>query len=130
MSWETENLVNLSSIFRDKILRVSLAWILIHFNDLHSICIIFPYSQFFIFYLRGCLHETKKRNSSEMKFRFAMKKMLFTSVFGARKWNEIHFCFDLLIHYLCFYEILACTDVSFKIASFRRSVYIIFFTRN
>ena len=45
----------------------------------------------------------------EMKFRFAMKKILVYIFFSLRaKWNNFLFIhFDLLICYLCFDEILA-----------------------
>ena len=42
----------------------------------------------------------------------------------------IFFCFNLLIYYLYFYEIFACTDVSFRMISFLGSVYMTFITRN
>ena len=58
------------------------------------------------------------------------KKLSLHHFFSRTKWNEIHFCFDLLNHYLCFYKIFACADISFWMISFRSSIYITFITRN
>ena len=52
-----------------------------------------------------------------MKFRFSVKKILFTLVLLWTKWNEIHFSLDLWIYYLCFYKISACAEVSFPMIS-------------
>ena len=46
----------------------------------------------------------------EMQFCFAVKTTLLTLVSLREKWHEIHFCFDLLIFYLCLDEIIACPD--------------------
>ena len=50
---------------------------------------------------RGYLHETWYLN-------FASPRKL------PVKLNEIYFCFDLFIYYLCFSEIFACTNVAFR----------------
>ena len=58
------------------------------------------------------------------------KSCLYISFLLQAKWNEINFCFDLLIDSFCYYEIFACADVSFWMISFRGSVYLTFITRN
>ena len=59
----------------------------------------------------------------EMKFRFAMKKILFYIVFSlrAKRNNFLFIHFDLLIYYFCFDKIIACADVSLGMISFRGS---------
>ena len=46
------------------------------------------------------------------------------------KWNKFLFSFDHLIYYICFYEMCACADVSFRMISFRGSVYMTFITQS
>ena len=62
-----------------------------------------------------------------MKIRFAMKKKYVYITFQCRRHGIKFICFDLLIYHLCFYEILACVDVSFRMISFPCSVYITFY---
>ena len=55
----------------------------------------------------------------EMKVCFAVRKILFTIVFIAGEIKQ-SFCFNLLIYYFCFDEIIASAD----------SVYVTRITRN
>ena len=75
--------------------------------------------------IRGCLHDTWNKISFRHEKKFCLYKFSLRA-----KWNEANFCFDLLIDYLCFYEIFACAVVSFWMISFKGSVYITFITRN
>ena len=61
-----------------------------------------------------CSHET----GNEILFPHGNNSVFIVFVAIETK-KEIHFCFDPLIYYLCFYEIFACADVSFCIMSFR-----------
>ena len=66
-------------------------------------------------------HTTKKKKTIHRQF---------NSIPLRAEWNIIHFCFDLLIYYLCFYEIFACTDVFFHIISIQVVFTWHFITRN
>ena len=57
------------------------------------------------------------------------KKFVHISLLRA-KWNETHFCYDLLIYFLCFDKKFACIDVSFLMILFQGRVYITFITRH
>ena len=68
--------------------------------------------------LKRCLHKTRNEIS------FHQEKNFVYITFRYRL-NEINF----LLH-LCFYEIFACADFSFRMISFRGSVYMIFIPKN
>ena len=68
---------------------------------------------------------TQNENSFPHEIKFCLYLFLLRTT-----WNEINIYFDLLIDYLCIYEVFVWPDVFFGIFSLRDRVYIICITRN